>query len=353
MVAAFHTKGAAHVLGWTDLVAFQMAADSGIFLIDRLLGTDGYPAYPGNPANRPFNLAEVMAEMRHKPRQAALQHGSVLPLMLTQSAIALIITAELKLDSKPGAPTLALAPTISSVNLHNDLDSLTLYGDFGSPAQTPAVTIGGHQVDAISSSGQITVTGLPRSGDGSGGPIKVTVDGASSNSVMLNQWNNVPIVMTTQNGNWVRTVTCSVNLRGVFDTLRSAPDKTPDTTGVSVDDVVVQNGSCSFVSVNPSLSGPLPWWNFNNESTPPANGVKVFAASNNDGQGGAGLTLSLQAFYDDGNISFLDTSASGDKQMTIDPATHALAAGSANQLEDTLVWSATSPQFTPDPNRSR
>lgn len=362
-ITILQAKGAAHVLGWTELVGAKMAADSGVFLFDRLLGTDGYAAYPGDPANRPFNLAEVMADMATKERQPAAQPplipGVIPPYKLDKSNI-WSVGAALVLKNDPAAPTLALAPTISSVNVHNDRDSITLYGDFGSPAQTPQVMIGGTQVDAISSSGQITVTNLPRTGDGSGGPIQVIVDGAKSNPVMLNQWNDVPVVMTTYNGNWVRTVTCSMNFRGVFDALRTAPDTTPYTSGVSNDETVVQNGSCSFVSVNPGLSGALPWWDFNNQPTMPQSGVKANGPSNDDGLGGGKISLSLQAFFDNGTISFLDTSAAaGNEAIVIDPVTQNLAGGTVtqasapNQILDTLKWSATSSRFPPDSKRSR
>jgi hypothetical protein len=364
MVAPLHTAGATNIAGWTGIANALEAADTGVFLFDRMLGTNAY--YTTAPANRPFSLEYVQQDMHTKVRSDAAQDTTFSgKLNLDQSHFVaqnlIAYSATLAFDYKAGATSFALAPTISAVSLHNDSDGMTIYGDFGSTSQSPIVTIGGTQVDAVVTGGYLAITSLPRSGAGSGGAIQVKIGGASSNQVMLNQWNGVPFTMMTYNGPSMRNVTCNINLRAVLDPLRHKPDGEPAVDGIGQEDEVIQNGQCSFTSTGPSASGSIPWYDFTQDPGGylPANGANASGTVTLDGKGGASMTLSLQAGYSDSTFGFLDSSSTADGSLlVVDSVTHGLHTGSSNQygageLLDTLAWGGVAPAFPPIKDRAQ
>jgi hypothetical protein len=364
MIATLHTAGATNIAGWTGIANAVEAADTGVFLFDRLLGTNAY--YTTTPANRPFNLFSVQQDMHTKVRMAAAQDLAGGTLNLDQSHFVaqnlIPYDATLAFDYKTAAPPFALAPTISGVSLHNDSGSLTLYGDFGSTSQAPLVTIGGKQIDAVVTSGYLTITALPQSGDASGGAIQVQVGGARSNQVMLNQWNGIPVTMVTYNGDAVRTVTCNINMRAVFDPLRDVPDGQPGTAGITQENAVIQNGQCAFQATDPADSGTIPWYDYtqNPGGYAPPNAADASGFVTLDGKGGGTMTLSIEAGYVDSTIGFLDSSATtGDgHQFVADPVTQNLSAGSSTQyggggVLDTLSWAAAPAAFPPVKDRAQ
>ena len=256
MVNAFLTQHAGVVLGWTDKVNAVMAGDTGLFLMDRLLGAgagttgntpNGYLAYTATPANRPFSLGTELEEMNVYPRQSSQQKYAPLnTIYLNQSVILSWFTTHVELF--PISATLnyqfnlsltesiALAPTISAVTLSNNLGQLILSGDFGGSFTNRSVSIGGNPMPGVVwTDGTITINPLPQD---AGGNILVTIDGAQSNHVLLNQWSLAPVTMITTNGPYQRTVTCDINLRASFDSLRQAPDQMPATGAVTTDNAV-------------------------------------------------------------------------------------------------------------------
>lgn len=389
MVNAFFEKGAGAILGWDNSAAAGEAVDSGWFFLDRVLGagaspSGGYGSYRpksfvAQPANRPFNAGAVYIEMQSKAHSFTPSYYQALGLTTTgpsnlNTTISpaswgsdsegevdpLIseppIVAHLQLKFPPkGGPEVALVPTISTMTLQNNLNQLTLYGDFGGDYQSRSITIGGTPVDATWTSGSITVTSLPTTANGN---VQVSIDGANSNQVLINQWNNVPLTMTTFNGDASRTVTCSVNLRTSFDTLRQAPDQAATTAAITTDNVVLQNGQCSFVSTDPAAAGDIPWFNSFAPGAPtvPATGVTVWSVgSTSDGNGGGTVELSIQAGYSGDQWSFLDTSATKGvgQNLVFDDSAEGLAAGLSTQygapgvVMDTLQWGATNAAWTP------
>jgi hypothetical protein len=430
MVQAFFDAGAGAVLGWDQYSNLVQAADSAMYFFDRVLGAGadglsggygsvgvagGYLAYPAgpagpagevefppvNPPNRPFNIGAVFEEMSTTPRQSNDQPSAIFAnvqglapiadqnlnqtafvssimqnpntLVLTAAPGAVPIIATLQMQMNPaGAPALtgtpALMPTISAVNLLNNSNQLIVYGDFGGSYDTRSITIGGNDVTASATwtSGQITVNNLPLSGGGSGGNILVTIDGLQSNHLLLNQWNDIPLKMITNNGSAQRTVSCDIDLRASFDALRQGPDLMPATNAVTTDNAVLENGECQFSATNPNaLDVPIPWINpYTLNGQPfPATGADAYAINpTQDGLDGGSMALSLQAGYCDqpqgGLFCFLDTAATpaagpvAVNQLVFSDDTQNLGAGTAPQQLGSLSWMST-PGLTPDPLEAR
>jgi hypothetical protein len=109
--------------------------------------------------------------------------------------------------------------------------------------------------------------------------------------------------------------------------------------------VVLQNGTCSFVSTNPDGGDDIPYFNSfaPGAGTVPATGATVWSIGQTiDGGGGGTVGLSIQAGYVGGVFSFLDTSATSASQLLeFDDSSGGLRAGSAAQSGDTFQWGAT------------
>jgi len=420
MVQAFFTAGAGAVLGWDQDSNLVQAADSAMYFFDRVLGAGadgvpggygsagvphGYLAYPagdssGNPANRPFDIGAVFEEMNITPRQSNDQPSAVFvnveglapianlnlnqtvviditqdpnTLVYTPAPGAVPIIATLQMQLNPNdndlTGTPALMPTIAAVSLLNNQNQLTITGDFGGEYTNRSITIGGTDVTASATwtSGQITINNLPLSGPGSSGKILVTIDGLQSNHLLLNQWNDIPLTMITNNGPSIeRTVSCDIDLRASFDTLRAGPDEAPETDLVTTDNAVLENGVCEFTSTNPiALNVDIPWINpYTPNGQPfPATGADAYAPNpTQDGQGGGSMALSLQAGYcnqpQGGLFCFLDTAATpaagpgAANQLVFSDGTQNLATGTAPQQLGSLSWMST-PGLTPDPLEAR
>jgi hypothetical protein len=381
MVNAFFDQGAGVVLGWDAKSDAVTAVDSGWFFLDRVLGagatsTLGYGPYTTSPANRPFNVGAVYEEMHVKPHQPNASPSFYTDLNISTQNLDTTVLAEFTWDpvshkistlvSSPpvyahlkmqfsttnpptGAP--ALVPSISTLNLQNNLNQLTLTGDFGGDSTNRMVTIGTATIPATWTNNSVTITSLPLTADGN---VQVTIDGAKSNQVLINQWNNVPLTMITG----PQTVTCSVNLRTSFDSLRQAPDQPSTTSAVTTDDVVLQNGTCSFVSSDPAGGGDLPWFDTYapGATTVPDTFANAWSTgSSSDGSGGGTVDLSIQASYNGSSLNFLETSATKGtgQQLVFDDATGNLAAGLSTQygpnqeVLDTLQWGATAAASKP------
>jgi hypothetical protein len=379
MVKAFFDKGAGVIFGWTDTASATLAVDSGWFFFDRVLGVNAYGAYkptPPSPPNRPFNIESVLQEMHSRQHQAAYNPPYFQTFNLSDIPLDTSYFPEEEFDSvtktlTPGGltkaslmrqypsssvPTIALVPSISGMTLQNNKNQLILTGDFGGTYTNRYVSVGQQQLDATWSNGSITISSLPLSATG---PVQVTIDGASSNQVLINEWNNVPLTMTTYNGNDSRTVSCSVNLRTSFDTLRQEPDQAPSASLISTDNAVLQYGQCSFVSSDPAGGDDIPWFNSFAPGAPtvPATGVTVWSVgSTTDGNGGGTLDLSIQAGYCGSQWCFLDTSATkgAGQNLVFDDSAQSLAAGMSTQygapgvVMDTLQWAAVTPLYPPD-----
>jgi len=338
-----------------------------------MLGANGYKAYPalplGYPPNRPFDFYSVFYDMHETRRDAAAQITSTDKLNLDQSYVieGLLkkISATLEWDIAEGASIPALAPSISAVSLQNDLDILTVSGDFGGTAKNKSIAIGGTSMAATWTDDTITIKPLPRTGPGSGGYILVTMDGAQSNQVLLQQWKGMNLTMVTYNGPNTRTVTCSVNLRASFDTLRSDPDRKPDPDAVTNDNPVVQNGKCQFVATGSQTgSGPIPWLDpYNQKTANPATFATAGGLTQADGNEGGSMSLWLEAAYTGGQLSFDDSSATNSAHLLpVNDTTQNIPTGQAKQyggtsgtmyLLDTLNWSAGHASSPTDPHRSR
>jgi hypothetical protein len=380
MVQAFFDAGAGAVLGWDDKAGSLDAVDTTWFFLDRVLGagsseSGGYSWYavtPPAPPNRPFDAGSVYEEisatkpapMTHKFTNPDYGNGFggtfiTSPVNLNTAAYVekgygpVYATLRLKFSDKPLSAAVALVPTISAVSLQNNMNQLTLSGEFGGSYTSRSVTIGGTPVPANWTPNSITVTSLPLSGSGSGGYVQVTINGASSNQVLINQWNSVPLTMITG----PRTVTCNVNLRSSFESLRLAPDQPPTADAVTTDNAVLQNGTCSFVSSDPAGGGDLPWFNTYapGATTVPDTFANVWSTGQtSDGSGGGTVGLSIQASYNGGSINFLDTSATKGvgQQLVFDDAAQGLAAGLSTQygpdqeVLDTFQWAATAAATT-------
>jgi hypothetical protein len=370
MVQAFFDSNAGAVLGWDDTEGALDGVDTTWYFLDRVLGAGsaGYGTYLSNPPNRPYNVNGVFA------RTASIAHNypnsgrtASVPLSEAYGYYAVTdpstgevstdtsrppIIAHLTLQYSPkmpaNSPSLALVPTIAQVQLNNNTNALTLTGDFGGNYTNRAVTINSVPMPATWTSGSVSVSPLPIT---AGGNVQVTIDGASSNQVLINQWNSVPLTMVTQNGGSdTRTVTCSINLRTSFDTLAQIPDGPRSTSLVTTDQVVLQNGQCSFVSTNPPGGDTLPWFNiFTTGGETPATLASVWSIGQSlDGSGGGTVGISIQAGYFGGQFDFLDTSSTNQTQLlTFDASTGLLRAGTANQSSDTLSWAATPAAFQP------
>ena len=367
MVQAFFDANAGAVLGWDDTEGALDGVDTTWYVIDRVLGAGaaGYGTYLSNPPNRPYNLNGVFG------RTASIAHGyanSTGSVPLSEAYAYYTVTdpstgdvsldatrpptiAHLTLQYSPktpaNSPSLALVPTIAQVRLNNNADALTLTGDFGGNYTNRAVTINSVPMPATWTSSSVSVSPLPIT---AGGNVQVTIDGASSNQVLINQWNNVPLTMVTQSGSATRTVTCSINLRTSFDTLAQIPDGPRSTSLVTTDQVVLQNGQCSFVSTDPPGGDTLPWFNiFTTGGETPATLASVWSIGQSiDGSGGGTVGLSIQAGYFGGQFDFLDTSSTNQTQLlTFDDSTGNLLVGTANQSSDTLSWAATAAAFQP------
>jgi hypothetical protein len=403
MVKAFFTAHAGAVLGWDDTVNAVQAADSALYFFDRVLGAGaqgvpgGYPVknvpgvtavpggyipYAANPANRPYDISTVFLQMRSKPHQASAQAASIYAIVQNPPSISTLnldetvvveidpgptagtyvvapppgnvpTYATLQLQLNPnGAPDLTgtpgLMPSIEGLNLQNDKQQLIVNGDFGGSYSTRSITIGGKTVAATWTDGSITVSSLPLT---AGGNILVTIDGLQSNHVLLNQWNAVPFTLTTT-GSSTQIVSCNINLRASFDTLRPGPDQAPASMGLTTDDGVLQNGTCTFASTgDQSGSGPIPWSPVTDAFPESGIGANAFAdLPAGDGMGGGSMTITLEAGYVNlPQLNFLDGYYG---QLSFDDTTQNLAGGTTPGNGETLEWPPVA-GLSPDANRAR
>lgn len=261
MRAAFRERGATTLLGWDGFTSALLAAESGRYLFDRLLGANGYSVYKTDPQHRPFDLPAVLKAMADNDRKDNLALQGAAKLKLDQSLLYGLIKARLKL-SAPDGDALALAPSIGLISLDNSLDRLMLSGRFGArPGGAHSITVG--DVDFTNQASwtptSITINGLPRSGPGSSGRIVVRVESSESNPVWVNAWREVQISnfhpLDGSSGfgdHTARIVTqCTVNFRAAVGSFRVVPES-PATLAAINGDPTEPAGNCRY-----SASGRL------------------------------------------------------------------------------------------------
>ena len=260
---AFRAVGATNLLGWDTFTEATYAAESALYLFDRMLGANGYAPFISEPAHRPFDLPAVLRAMARVDRKNSNDLvGTKTFLKLDTSALwksAAWGGWQAKLTHEaPSGDILSLSPSISLVTLDNATATLTIYGLFGDPSTADrSITIGGTDMTSVAtwSPTRIIISPLPRSGAGSAGPVEVRVGGGRSNTTWINAWSGVQISnfhpLDGGNGfgdNTARIVTtCTVDFRAATGAFRTAPDTAvnqPATNG----DPTIQPGICSYTA---------------------------------------------------------------------------------------------------------
>ena len=169
-VNAFHRKGAALYLGWSETVSGTVADKVPPYFVDRMLGSNMHPDKE-SPPQRAFASHLVLADMAKKGLDTDATTN-----------------ARLSAFAKPALPYPPIfAPSIRMAAIDEVHGLLTLYGDFGADKDT--VTVGGVKLSGIVSwaHDEIVAT-LPLTGAGSSGDVVVEVRGVKSNARQITQW---------------------------------------------------------------------------------------------------------------------------------------------------------------------
>ena len=129
-VNAFHRKGAALYLGWSETVSGTVADKVPPYFVDRMLGSNMHPDKE-SPPQRAFASHLVLADMAKKGLDTDATTN-----------------ARLSAFAKPALPYPPIfAPSIRMAAIDEIHGLLTLYGDFGADKDT--VTVGGVKLSGI------------------------------------------------------------------------------------------------------------------------------------------------------------------------------------------------------------
>lgn len=255
MRAAFRAVGVTNLLGWNSFTEATYAAESALYLFDRLLGVNGYAPFMSDPAHRPFDLPAVMRAMAQLDRKNSNDlTGTKTYQKLDTSKLWGTWSAKL-VHQTPAGELLALRPSISLSRLDNAADTLVLTGTFGAPPGVDhAVMIDGTDLTSVATwtPNTITIKPLPRNGSGSSGPVEVQIGGVRSNTTWVNAWHGVQLSqyhpMDQSDGfgdHTARTITiCTVDFRAATGTFRIAPEQSPQQEAINADPTLP--GTCSY-----------------------------------------------------------------------------------------------------------
>lgn len=263
MRAAFQAVGATNLLGWDTFTEATFAAESALYLFDRLLGANGYAPFLSDPAHRPFDLPAVlraMARVDRKNSNDLVGPKTFLKLdksTLWKSAVWGGWKATLTHEA-PAGDILALQPSIGLAELNNATDTLTISGLFGDPSNLDrSVTIGATDMTHLATwtPTRITIAALPRTGAGSSGPVEVRVGAARSNPTWIQAWSGIQVSnfhpLDGGNGfgdNTARIVTtCTVDFRAATGAFRTAPETAVNQSAINADPTL-QTGVCQYAA---------------------------------------------------------------------------------------------------------
>lgn len=264
---SFLDKNAGSYLGWTKDIDNKDAQETARYFFDRVLGETGKSTdyNPESPAQRPFPVGDVLDEMKNRGRSNGHPgkltesfFGPVSLLNLGMEPLSDGLICRFVMTQKPNSDEdRGLAPTISQALMTRPGGSavdlprgVQLQGKFGSASATRKVFIGGQDMTALSTfdndSNTINITNLPVTGAGSHGDVYVTVNGIKSNVVQITDWKGDFIVTVKRNGNETITVTYTVHLRGILNSLRDLPGQTPKLPSLGQVDVTGADGSALY-----------------------------------------------------------------------------------------------------------
>ncbi len=171
-IFAVHKAGAGVYLGWNNTCSPAGAYRAARYFTDRLLGANKFQ--PEVPAQRPFPWDAVIGDMTKKTFEIDPDTAAVFQAL-------------------PNPGKQLLAQSIRHVEVDEYMDELRLVGHFGS--NEGEVTIGGHKRQIRKWEPERIVVDLPRTGDGSRGPVQVLVQGVKSNLRQLTEW-TIPMQYT-------------------------------------------------------------------------------------------------------------------------------------------------------------
>lgn len=184
LIAAFHSKNASLVAGWTDNAVMGGMQLTAKYVFDRLLGANVF--VPESPKQRPFDFGELRIDPQFGPGKT---YGST----SGKASDGTPVNANLIFDSQGSFEM--LAPSIANLTSADLDDELVIAGDFGTDpgAGNRTVTIndgsGEISLAVIDWEPAVIITDLKRTGSGSAGNVVVTVRGHHSNTRQLLAWN--------------------------------------------------------------------------------------------------------------------------------------------------------------------
>lgn len=203
---AFLRKGAAVVLGWSELLSAGAAYASAPYFVDRMLGANQHEPKE-SPAQRAFPYDQVLADMAGKGLDKDAATGGLLRA-----------TVKSGLAHPP-----IFAPSIKRMQVDESEDKLHLHGHFGTEPGT--VKVDGTAVAAQWAADHLVCT-LPRTGAGASGDVVVEVRSVKSNARQLTEW-PVPLQYTwTSPGDMTGTKvegSGTLRLRADIDGFREQP----------------------------------------------------------------------------------------------------------------------------------
>jgi len=189
----------ATVVGWTGVQADVL---SGQFVFDRLLGANsGGSISQENPFQRPFDIAQVFADMQSEGLGVWPPNGAQLKYKTTLK------------------DEVILRPTIESMEIDEFTSTLTLTGLF--PWEEGKVYVNGVSAVNVGWSPYMIACIIPETGEGSFGDVVVTsAAGIKSNAVPLTEW-IIKLNFSAEDNGIKFAGTCDLRLRADIHPRRS------------------------------------------------------------------------------------------------------------------------------------
>jgi hypothetical protein len=232
----FQLAGASVYCGWTKSVTDPAANKAAEFLVDRMLGANASALTPReSPPQRPFDILPLWQDMQNRAYD-------------TDPATHAKLRVEHLLDGFA-----LLAPSIEFLTVDEYYDTLLIAGIFGSdPGSHGRVIVGGTELPIASWEPQLIRAGIPNSGAGSVGPVRVEVDGLTgptysvkrrSNEVNLSEWRNTATFSAVYAGTVSDSIFLHLHFRDDIHAFRDVPHLPPYKTIVLYDCVQDADGN--------------------------------------------------------------------------------------------------------------
>lgn len=238
---SFHSKSDATgtVLGWTDKVDDGDAYSTAAYFFDRMIAANTkYPVTkPEDPKQRTFNLPAIFNDMIKKDL------GKSIPYRENPGRVAYL--------TYHAAPNMGviLRPSISYMMVHEFMDWLIIWGEFGEdPGEgNREVTVNNVPVESIDEwDPAMLKCKIKSSGTGSAGDVIVKARGIESHPRTLTEWRGTIKYTRPSSGTVSEEATMNIHIRRDIGLYRKAPGESPVKVPLSVFNHLAKDSKGSY-----------------------------------------------------------------------------------------------------------